>query len=87
MARGYAILSEMGALLSEVPLGNRRVEIGLALREAWFLNGCLYNSEAWGAISDDDLKDIENIDHKILRLILGAHSKVPIEALYLETAC
>ena len=32
-----------------------------------------------------DLKDLEILDHKILKTILGAHSKVPIEQLYLET--
>ena len=41
---------------------------------------------AWNGISDSDLKDLEVIDHKILRAITGAQSKVPIEMLYIETA-
>ena len=41
---------------------------------------------AWNGISDSDLKDLEVIDHKILRAITGAQSKVPIELLYIETA-
>jgi hypothetical protein len=84
-SRGNAILSQMTALLSDIPLGNRRIEAGLALRSAWFLNGCLFNSEVWSGFSPQDLHDLEVIDHKILKLILGAQSKVPSEMLYLET--
>ena len=84
-SRGNAILSQMTALLSDIPLGNRRIEAGLALRSAWFLNGCLFNSEVWSGFSPQDLHDLEVIDHKILKLVLGAQSKVPSEMLYLET--
>ena len=36
--RGNAIFVEIRSILSEIPLGTRRAEIGLALREAWFVN-------------------------------------------------
>ena len=38
LSRGNAILVEIRSILSEIPLGTRRTEIGLALREAWFLS-------------------------------------------------
>ena len=47
IARGNAILSQMTAILSDIPLGKRRTEAGIELRHAWFLNGCLFNSEIW----------------------------------------
>ena len=50
-SRGNAVLVQMTALLSDIPLGNRRVEAGLALRHAWFLNRCLFNSEVWSNYS------------------------------------
>ena len=50
-----------------------------------FLNGVLFNSETWIGFSKKDLKMLEVLDHKILKAILGAHSKVPTEMLYLET--
>ena len=75
----------MTALLSDVPLGNRRVEAGLALRHAWFLNGCLFNSEVWSNYSPQDLHDLEVIDNKVLRLITGAQEKSPTKMLFLET--
>jgi hypothetical protein len=64
--RAYAILAEIRALLSEIPLGSRRMEIGLALREAWFVNGILFNSEVWGSYSEKHVEELMIIDHMIL---------------------
>ena len=85
ISRGNAIYAEMKSLLNEIPLGTKRTEIGLALREAWFLNGCLFNSEVWCNSSPQDMQKLETIDNKILRHILGAHEKAPVEFLHLET--
>jgi hypothetical protein len=84
-ARAFAILSEIKVLLYDIPLGSRKVETGLALREAWFINGILFNSEVWGTYTEKYVNDLEVIDHMILRAILGAQSKVTVETLYLET--
>ena len=86
IAKGYAVLAQMTAFLNDIPLGKRRVEVGLTLRKAWFLNGCLFNSEVWNGFSTKDTNELEVIDHSIMRLIVGAQSKVPIEMLYIETA-
>ena len=83
--RANASLSEIRAILKDVPLGNQRNQIGILLRQALFINGCLVNSEVWCGYSDNDLKDLEVIDHQILRAITGAQAKVPTEMLYLET--
>ena len=48
----YAILAEIRALLKEIPLGSRRLEIGLALRDAWFVNGIVFNSEVWSTYAE-----------------------------------
>ena len=44
-AKAYAILAEIRAILTDVPLGKYRTEVGLELRQAMFVNGVLYNSE------------------------------------------
>ena len=85
-SRGNAILSNMKAILRDIPLGCRRTQIGIVLRKSLFMNGCLYNSEVWTGFSDNDLHDLQIIDHQILRLITGSQSKVPVEMLYLETS-
>ena len=50
--KGYSYLSEIRALLSDMPFGNKRVEVGMMLRDAMFVIGILTNSEAWHSISD-----------------------------------
>ena len=44
--RAYSYISEIRALLTDMPFGKRRLQIGLMLREAMFINGVLFNSEA-----------------------------------------
>ena len=86
LLKAYGILANILALIDDIPLGHRRIEIGLELRQAWFINGTLYNSEIWQQLTQKDKSDINKVDHILLRSILGAQAKVPIEQLYLETA-
>ena len=48
------------------------------------LNGILYNSEAWHNVSESEMKMLEKVDETLLRVMVKAHSKTPIEFLYLE---
>ena len=75
----------MLAIVNEVPLGHWKVQAGLGLRQAMLLNGILYNSEAWHGVEKKDIILLEKVDEALLRGILGAHSKIPVEALFLET--
>ena len=83
--RAYSYLSEIRALLTDMPFGKRRLQIGLMLRDAMFVNGILFNSEAWHSIQLKHLEELEVIDRTLMRFIIGAHSKTPSEFLYLET--
>ena len=65
--KGYAILGEISAVLRDVLLGNKRIQIGLELRRARFQNMCLFNSKVWNGISDNELNDLSVIDHKIFK--------------------
>ena len=60
--------------------------IGLQLRQAKFLNGVLYNSEVWHSLTKEDISNLEVIDHQVMIAICDAHSKTPVEFLYLETS-
>ena len=82
--KGYAIVAEILAILEEIPLGQHKMEIGLALRQAMLVNGMLYNSEAWHFISDNEIKMLERVDEHLLRSLVKGHSKLPLEFLYLE---
>ena len=60
------------------------MEIGLKLRQAMLINGILFNSEAGHNIHEAELKLLESVDEHLLRSLVKAHSKTPLEFLYLE---
>ena len=84
-AKGYGIVCEILAIVNEVPLAHWRIEAGLRLRQAMLINGFLFNSEAWHGVSQQDMIMLEKVDEALLRGLLMAHSKIPLEALYMET--
>ena len=49
------------------------------------INGMLYNSEAWHAITNDDITALQKVDEMLLRFLLNSQSKAPLEVLYLES--
>ena len=84
-SKGFGIVSDILAILNDIPLGKHKIEIGLMLRQAMLINGVLFNSEAWHAIKENEVKILESVDEHLLRSIVGAHAKTPVEFLYLET--
>jgi hypothetical protein len=85
VAKGFGAVTTILAIVSEVPLAHWRIEAGLHLRQAMFLNGTLFNSEACQGISATEEEQLEKVDEALLRGLLNAHAKVPLEALHLET--
>ena len=71
--RAYSYLSEIRALLTYLPFGKRRLQIGLMLRDAMFVYGVLFNSEAWHSINLKHIEEFELIDRSLMPFIIGAH--------------
>ena len=84
-SKGHGIVSEIMAIINEIPLGKHKIDVAMKLREVMLLNGILYNSEAWHGVTKKHVKTLEAIDEAGLRGILKAHSKTPTEFLCLET--
>ena len=80
-SKAYGIVSEILAILKEVPLGKYEIEAGLRLRNAWFLNGILTNCEVWYGLKQSDIDLLQEIYEYLLRKMLKAHSKTPKESL------
>ena len=49
------------------------------------LNGVLFNSEVWHSISEKEIRRLEEVDEHLLRCMVKAHAKTPLEFVYLET--
>ena len=84
--RAYGICAQIFSLLNDIPLGSFRVRIGLELRQSWLINGILFNSEVWHSLSESDIGQSVEVDKYLLKGLLSAHDKTPVEHLYLETA-
>ena len=62
-----------------------KIPVAMKLREALLVNSTLFNSESWHGVTQKHIKSLESVDEALLRTILKAHSKTPMEFLYLET--
>ena len=82
--KGWGKVADMTGILSEMPT-DRRIEVGLKLREAKIHNGILYNSEAWSNYSDKDMDKHEQVDMAAIRALMDCgHSKCPKAFYFLE---
>lgn len=76
-AKGHGIVSEIMAILNEVPLGKHYLDAGLCLRNAMLINGMLTNSEILYGLKNSQIEEIEEVDELLLRNLLNAPSKTP----------
>ena len=81
-AQGYSAICQ--AMSTEISLGIRLFEMAKLFHQAIFVNGSLLNVETWPNCTESRMIKFERIEQRFLRSILNAHSKTPIEALYLE---
>ena len=81
-AQGYAITCQ--AMATEISLGYQTYRIGKLFHQALFLNGTLVNMETWPNFTIKRIAMFERIEQHLLRKILNAHSKTPVESIYLE---
>ena len=84
--KGWGKVNEVLAIVKEAPLGKWKVKAGLQLRQALLINGTLFNSEAWHGITMSQIKAFEKVDEALIKGLVLGHSKIPIPALYMETA-
>jgi hypothetical protein len=83
--KGWGKVATIKGLLSEVDLGDNRVEVGLLLRKAILVNSLLFTAETWSGIKESDLVRMEQVDLALISSLVSGHSKCPQEFAYLET--
>ena len=82
IAKGYAVVSEIKSILTEIPLGRYKIDVGLKLRQAMFINSVLFNSEAWHGIRTNDINRLEKVDERLLLIFLAVTPNVHCNALF-----
>ena len=81
-AQGYAVNCQ--AMCTEISLGVQIYSVAKLLHQAVFLNGSLVNMETWPQCTEKRMDMFERAEQSLFRKILAAHSKTPVECLYLE---
>ena len=81
-AQGYS--ATCLAMCTEMSLGYQLFSIAKLLHASIFLNGTLVNMETWPHSTTKRIEAFERIEQTYCRKILAAHSKTPLETLYLE---
>ena len=72
------------AMCTEISLGHHMYSTMKLLHQAIFLNGTLVNMETWPHCSEGRVALFERAEQSLFRKVLSAHSKTPVECLYLE---
>ena len=81
-ANGYR--SSCISMVTETSLGHKMFDIAKILHSSIFLNGTMVNMETWPHFTEKRLEYFEKIEQHYFRTLLKAHSKTPIETIYLE---
>ena len=76
VSKGYGAISNILAIVNEVPLAHWRIEAGLQLRQAMLLTCILFNSEAWHGVLDMDINQSEKVDESLLEILAKNHDNL-----------
>ena len=87
VARGTGIITQIMSMLEKITLGRHYFEAALLLRESMFLSSILINVEVWNRLTDEDMKQLVDLDKSLLRKILNTPFSTPVVSLYLELGC
>ena len=75
--KGWGKVAQILGILGKVPLGQHRIEVGLLLRKAILTSALLYSAKAWSAVSETEIKQLEQVDSALLKGLVEGHSKHP----------
>ena len=85
--RGTGSVNQILSILDEICFGKYFFEVARILRMSLLISSLLSNSESWYNLTEEDLKQLEQVDEKLLRGVLECPVSTPKEMLYLELNC
>ena len=87
VAKGIGLVSQIIEILKTVSFGEHYFEIAKTLRNSILINGILTNCEVWYGITQNELKQLEEVDRLYLRKVFNVPLTCPKESFYLELGC
>ena len=67
-----------------ISFGPHHFEIAMLLRDSMLVNGVTTNAEIWYNLSENEIKEFENLDKLFFKKLLDVPRSTPSEAYYLE---
>ena len=80
VSKGLGIITQITNFLNMINLGEYYFATVVLLRESLFINGVLTNAEIWYSISKEEMKELEALDHTLIRKLFNVPFSTPIEA-------
>ena len=73
--KAIGIISDVFAILDELPLASKHVETGLLLRQTVLLSSLLFNTESVGNYTESDINAMEAVDNIFLSNLITKRQK------------
>ena len=83
-SKGIGIINDIMDILNNISFGPYYFEIAIMLRNAYLINGMLYNLEIAYSMNKSDYKELSKVDFTLPCNILNAPKTIQKEAPYLE---
>ena len=82
--RGLKVMLKIETILAEIEFGKHTIEVSLLLYRALFLSSILFNSQGWRNFSKSDFSQLQSLQLRLLKQVVGAPSSISNPFLFLE---
>ena len=82
--RGLRVMLKIETILAEIEFGIHTIEVSLLLYRALFFSSILFNSQGWRNFSKSDFSQLQSLQLRLLKKVVGAPSSISSPFLFLE---
>ena len=84
LKRGLKVMLKIETIMSETSFGKHTIEVSLLLYRALFLSSILFNSQGWRNLTKTDIDQLQSLQLRLLKKLVGAPSSISNPFLFLE---
>ena len=84
LGRGTKVILKIDAIMSEIQFGKHTIIVSLLLYRALFLSSVLFNSQAWRNLTEKNFSQLQTLQLRLLKKLVGAPSSISNSFIFLE---
>ena len=84
LKRGLKVMLKIESIVAETEFGKHTIEVSLLMYRALFLSSILFNSQAWRNFTKTDFSQLQTLQLRLLKKLVGAPSSISSSFLFLE---